>query len=239
VPDPTGPSTSLTGTTVRRAFVTGRAYLLYGSAVSIFMGLSLGLSGGTAFAAAFPLILPIFGVVGSLGALMVFTSDRVKGVLEYLLAYGVPPRRIFLDTLLATIVLVGLVEAIAVAVGLGVYLGEGHPFTATLGAGIALYSVPMSLASASFAAVAGMYWTTISSPRAGLNSPIGLLPLLGILPPVATLVLISAVGIGSGLTTESLSLILFGSVAVIAIVVGCLFALVGRLLRRERFLSPA
>ena len=104
---PLGPP-SLFGVTVRRSFAVGRFFLGYGIAVSLFLGVVEALSGGTTYDSSFPFLLPIFGVVGSMGALVVFTNDRVKGVLEYLLAYGLSPRAIFANVLAAALVMVSL-----------------------------------------------------------------------------------------------------------------------------------
>ena len=229
---------SLLGITFRRATVSGRFFLVYGTVVSAFLGSVLALVSSSAFASAFPLFLPIFGVVGSMGGLTVFTSDRTKGVLEYLLAYGVSPRRIFVEILLTSLALVTIVVGVAVGVGLGLYVGRGHPVTVPLLLGLGLYGVPMAYACAAFAASAGMYWTALSSPRQGMSSPIGLIPMVGILPALATLGAIIALGLSGGSSTEELE-VLGAGLAVLGAVVLALLALLGRLLRRERLLSPA
>ncbi len=73
---------SLLSINLRRSARSGRFFLVYGTARGLVLGLSLAASGGDAFVAAFPLFLPVFAVVGYMGALVVFTNDRVKGVLE-------------------------------------------------------------------------------------------------------------------------------------------------------------
>jgi hypothetical protein len=67
------------------------------------------------------------------------------------------------------------------------------------------YTLPMSYASQAFAATVGMYWSALSSPRQGLNSPIGLAPFIGILPTVATLGAVIALGIFGNDSTGALS----------------------------------
>ena len=231
---------SLVGITIRRASVSGRFFLVYGSAISVVLGVSLVLASGSgSFASAFALFLPIFGVVGSMGALVVYTNDRTKGVLEYLLAYGFSPRRLFANVLLATLALASIVLVVGVGVGLGLYLAKGHPFTSQLALALGVYAIPMTLASAAFAATVGVYWTALSSPRQGLNSPIGLIPFVGILPSLATLGVVVELGLSGRGSGSEVVAVLGGAVAVIAAVVLILLARIGTLLRRERMLSPA
>lgn len=236
-PAASGPA-PLVDITVRRAATVGKFYLVYGSVVATILALALGFSGGSAFASGFPLFLPVFGVVGSLGALTVFTTDRMKGVLEYLMAYGITPRRLFANVLLASLVLVTVVLSVGVGVGLGVYLLNGHALTPSLAESVGLYGVPMSYASAALCAILGMFWTSLSSPAQGMNSPIGLAPLIGILPPIGTVGVIGVLA-ATGVTGVTLDVVALLAVAVVAAVVILLLALSGRLLARERLLSPA
>jgi hypothetical protein len=235
-----GEPPSLLGITLKRSTALGRFFLVYGTALSVLLGVSLSFSAGSAFASAFPLLLPIFASVGSMGGLTVFTSDRLKGTLEYFMAYGLTPRRLFLNFLLSSLALVTIVVGVGTGVGVGIYLARGHPFTTDLGIALGLYAVPMSYASTAFATTVGMYWSALSSPRTGLNSPIGLAPFIGILPPVGTLLLVAGLGI-TGVTTSVTTFYSVGVAAmslVAAFVIG-LLAMINRFLRRERLLSPA
>ncbi len=239
---PSGPAEgplSFLGLTIRRSFYVGRIYLIYGMAVSVLLGISLGATGGAAFSAAFPLLLPVFTVIGSMGGLMVFTNDRLKGVLEYLMAYGVPPRRLFVNVLLASLAIVTVLLAVALAVGLGFHVARGNGIPGNLVEGLVLYTVPMSFSTVAFATTVGIYWTAISSPRAGLTSPAGIAPFIGILPPVATLASLVVIGVTEGTVTSSQFLIVYGlAIGLTTITVVLLLGLSGRLLRRERLLSP-
>lgn len=231
---------SFLGLTVRRSFVQGRLYLIYGMGMSALVGLALGAVGGAAFTDAYPLILPIFTVVGAMGALMVFSSDRLKGVVEYLMAYGVSPRRQFLNVLLASLVLVTVVLAVALGVSLTVHLARGGSVPGSMLELLAVYAIPMSYASAAFATTIGMFWTALSSPRFGISSPAGLAPFFGILPPVATLGSIAYIGVMAGSVADSTFVTVTGvAMALVAATVGVLVRMTGRLLRRERLLSPA
>jgi len=232
-------SRSLLSVTVRRATVTGRFYLVYGTGISLLLGVVLAHFSGPSYSGTFPLFVPIFGVVGSMGGLVVFTSDRTKGVLEYLLAYGYSPRRLFANVLLTTIVLVSIVVGIAVTVSLGVYLAGGRTLTSTLAISLGVYAVPMTFACAAFASTVGVYWTALSSLRQGMNSPVGLIPFIGILPALATLFGIVILERSGPLPIDTLLLVLGSAMGFIAILVLVLLVSVGRLLRRERLLSPA
>jgi len=231
---------SLLGITLRRASVTGRFYLVYGSAVSVVLGASLALTGGGgSFASAFPLFLPIFGVMGSMGGLVVYANDRTKGVLEYLLAYGLSPRQLFANVIVTALALASIVLTVGVGVGVGLYIAKGYPLTSELVLGLGIYGIPMTLVSAGFAATVGVYWTALSSPRQGLNSPIGLIPFIGILPSLATLAAVVEFGLARGNSGSGVIGILGGAMVLIAAVVLVLLMRIGTLLRRERMLSPA
>jgi hypothetical protein len=229
---------SLLGITIRRSFTIGRASFIYGTVMSLLLGISLAFSSENGFAAGFPIILPIFASVASMGGLAVFSSDRLKGVLEYLMAYGVSPRRIFVNVLLASMVLVTVLLATALGIGLGIFLARGNAISNVLLELLVFYTLPMSYASAAFAATVGMYWSALSSPRQGLNSPIGLAPFIGILPTVATLGAVIALGIFGNDTTGSSFIIATSiSVGLVAAFVVVLLGRIGRFLRRERLLS--
>lgn len=233
------PSRSLLSVTVRRASVIGRFFLVYGTVVSSLLGGILARVSGSSFASSFPLFLPIFGVVGSMGGLVVFTSDRTKGVVEYLLAYGYSPRRLCVNVLLTTLVLVSIVVGVSVSVSLGVYFAGGHTVTSTLAIGLGVYAIPMAYACAAFASTVGIYWTALSSPRQGINSPVGLIPFIGILPALAALFAIVAIALSGPVSTTALLLILGSAMGLVAVFVIVLLGSMGRLLRRERLLSAA
>ena len=229
---------SLLGVTVRRAMVSGRTFLIYGTAISVLLGVSLSLSAGNAFSAAFPILLPIFATTGSMGGLLVFSNDRQKGVLEYLIAYGISPRRLFFNVLLTSWTLATIVLGVATGVGLGVFLARGHALSTDLVLLLGLYGIPMGYASAAFAVTVGMYWTSLSSPRTGMNSPIGLIPMIGILPSLATIVAYGILGAARTSSSDAFLVAAVGMMGGITVVVVLLLSQIGRLLRRERLLSP-
>lgn len=226
----------LTGTTIRRTIVIGRLYLAIGIGVALLLSLVLlvasGRHGSNAFEVAFPLELPLFAVTGSMGGLLAFTSDRTKGVFEYLIAYGVSPRRLFANGLLATATVGAIILALELAVGLGAATADGVSLNQSLIKALAFYTVPMSFAGALFISTIGMIWSSISTPRTGINSPVGIAPMLGIAPIILVLIVAE-----SAPASEYYYITGGASVAIIVAVVLLLF-LSARLMGRERFLSP-
>jgi hypothetical protein len=227
---------SLLGITVRRAVTMGRVYLIIGAVLSTFYSAILSVVPGNAFGIAGPLLVPVFAVVGAMGGLMVFTSDRLKGVLEYLIAYGLSPRRLFVNVLVASLVLATVVLVPSVAAALVVYRASGHAVTAALVDLVAAYTVPMSYATAAFAATLGMFWTSLSTPRQGINSPIGLIPIVGIAPPLGTLI---ATLVVTSRAHAPAYVVPAAAVVLVAVFVLALLARIGSLLPHERLLSPA
>ncbi len=223
---------SLLGITIRRSFVAGRVFFIVGIVYVLFLSIGLSFSGPSSFESAFPIILPIFTALGALGSLMVFSNDRVRGTFEYLLAYGVRPRRIFADILVTSLALVTVENAATLALGLGIYLALGNTLSANLLLGLGVYAIPESFACAALMATVGVFWTSLSSPRAGLNSPIGSIPFFGILPQIVTLVI-------AGVFNAYFYDVLLASLAVVVLIVVTLLSLTNRLMRRERLLSPA
>ena len=138
----------LTWTTIRRTISIGRLYLAIGVTVSLFLSLALLISAhrNTTFPSTFPLEIPLFAILGSMGGLMTFTSDRTKGVFEYLIAYGIRPRTLFLDGLIATVAMSTIILGLALAVGLGAAEVREVPLPDSMWTAIALYTVPMSYA---------------------------------------------------------------------------------------------
>jgi hypothetical protein len=233
------PTPSLLGVTVHRSFVLGRLFLGYGIVIAAFLGVSLSLAKGSAGFQAYPYILPIFGGIGGMGGLMVFASDRMKGTLEYFLAYGVSARRLFLNVLVAAVTLVTIVLTVALGVGVGIFLARGNVLSSTEVEALGFYSIPMTYATACFASIAGMYWSAFSSPRGSMNSPIGFAPLFGVLPPVMVLGVVT-IGADSGLLGSATAYVeaAIAAAGVVWVVTLVLLGSVGRLLRTERLLSP-
>jgi hypothetical protein len=225
---------SMTATTIRRAIAIGWRYLAIGTGISIILAVILvvGTHSHTTFDQTFPLELPLFCVMGSLGGLMTFTSDRTKGVFEYLIAYGVRPRSLFLDGLVSTAVMVVIILGLSLSVGVVAATATGIPLTETFVKSITLYTIPMAFAAGLFAATVGMIWSSVSSPRTGLNSPLGLAPMTGIAPTVLVLIVAE-----SAPSSDFYYITTGAAVAIVVVVVG-LLALSARLMGRERFLSP-
>jgi hypothetical protein len=225
---------SLWANTVRRTLVIGRIYLALGAALTLLLTLVLLFAGhsSTAFLVTFPLEVPFFAILGATGGLVTFTSDRTKGVFEYLIAYGVPPRSLFTDGLISTATMSGIILGLGLALGLGGALARGVTFTTDFWQVIAYYTIPMSFAGALFASTVGMIWSSISTPRTGVNSPVGIAPMVGIGPAVLVLIVAEA------LPRSDYYYITTGAALAIIAAVVILLAASSRLMGRERFLSP-
>lgn len=225
---------SLLGTTIRRTFVIGWLYFAIGAGISLVLTLVLLATAhrGTAFVTTFPLEIPLFAVLGSQGGLMTFSSDRTKGVFEYLIAYGVRTRTLFLNGLLSTAAMAGVILGLSLLIGLGVAAAAGVALTEDLWKSVALYTIPMGFAGALFTATVGMTWSSVSTPRSGLNSPVGMAPMVGIAPTVLVLIIAEKVS-----PSEYYYVTVGAAIAIIAAMV-CLLAISARLMGRERFLSP-
>jgi hypothetical protein len=242
LPTVSAPLPSLLRTTFRRSLVLGRRYLVIGLAYSLVLTVALGTSaaksssGASSFAATVPILLPIFAVLGSMGGMVAFSNDRVKGVFEYLIAYGLSPRRLFTNSLMASLGVMAVQVGVSVALALGLSVALWHGIIVSLVELLFLYTVPMAVVSTALACIVGMYWTVVSSPREGMSSPIGLIPFVGIAPSALTLIVVEAAAARYG--TEGAVVVLGVALATILVLDVVLLSLVGRLLRTDRLLSP-
>jgi hypothetical protein len=225
---------SVTAITLRRGLSAGKLYLAIALVISLVLTIVLlrSAKGPTTFETAFPLEIPLFASLGGIGGIMLFVSDRSKGVLEYVISYGMRPGRLFLNYLLTTAGLSSLVLVIILAIGLGGFVGTGNSISTDLANSILGYTIPMTYASALFAATCGMVWSTISTPRMGLNSPVGVAPLLGVAPPVLILLLAETVA------KSEYYYVTVGAAAGFIVLVFVLLGASARLMGRERYLSP-
>ena len=228
-PDPELPT--LLGITVRRSLVVGRISLVIGGVMVAFYSAAFGL-GGSLFTSIGTIVLPVFAVSGGLGGAMIFTNDRTKGVLEYLVAYGLSPHRILFNVLIAGLVQVTIVLGVGVAAGLSTYLLSGYALTRQLPEALLGYTFPMSYLTVSLMTCVGVFWTSLSSPRSGLNGPLGILPLVGVAP--ATTALILALSLREYATD-----VLLGTELAMAVILLSLLTRTSRLMPTERLLSSA
>ncbi len=219
--------------TFRRGIITGRLYLVMWVIVSSVLTVALlrGAHGPAIFLTTFPLEVPLFASLGAMGGLIMFVSDRSKGVLEYLISYGVRPASLLANALLTTAGLSSIVLGAALAVGLGGFVATGHTITPDLENAILGYSIPMTYAASLFAAIAGMVWSSLSSPRTGMNSPVGVAPILGVAPPLFVLLLAESVA------KDQYYYVTVGAAGGVLIVVVLLLLASARLMSRERYLS--
>jgi hypothetical protein len=229
-----GAVSRLVGTTIRRTLSIGKIYLIIGTALSLLLTVVLLVTprAAAAFVTTYPLELPLFAVLGSMGGLMTFTSDRTKGVFEYLIAYGVSPRTLFFNGLVATAAMTGILLGLSLTIGVGTATARGVSLGWGFAMALALYTIPVSIAGALFTSTVGMIWSSLSTPRTGINSPAGIAPMIGIAPVILVLI------IAEGAPRSDYYYITAGAAtAILAAVVG-LLAASARLMGRERFLSP-
>ena len=234
---------SLTYMNFRRAANFGRIYLIMGIVLSFIIVIPISavgrsvpaeVNGATQVLSQIPaLVLPLFAIIGSMGGLMIFTSDKTKGVYEYLIAYGVNISSIFWSIVLATIGLASIVLVVSISGTVGILIATGGSISIGFVELVTFYVIPISYTSSMFMSMAGMIWSSLATRRAGVNSPVGLAPVLGIIPVMAVLLLSSRVGAGN-------FILLVGSVSVaLVFIVGVMIAVSNKKMVRERFLSNA
>ena len=235
---------SLFKTNFRRALSFGKIYVGMGMVLPLLFIAELSVAGGAASTAStpagpivsqlYPLLLPVFVVLGASGALMIFASDKDKGVYEYMLAYGVDVPTIFWSIIAATLGLVTLVLAVSLALTVAVLaFTNASALSPVFGELVIFYTVPLSFAAAMFMSMSGMIWSQLTARRPGVNSPVGIAPLLGLAPVLVVLLL--AVGPGSG------HILYVVGAASIAMVLGvaAMSSVANSRMQRERFLSNA
>ncbi len=127
-------------------------------------------------------LIPLFCIVGSMGPMMIFTADRDKGVLEYLMSAGANPSTFFTSTTMASLGLVTmLLVPSVIASTAAVYFLNGNVPLLFL-ENVAYFSIPMAYATVALESVAGMTWSALTRRRPGMNSPIGVAPVIGLIP---------------------------------------------------------
>ena len=212
----------------------GWLYLAIGTGISLLLSVILltGKSHGALFEKTFPVEIPLFAILGATGGLLTFTSDRTKGVFEYLLSYRVSPRRLFVDGLVSTAAMVSIVLTLVLSVGIGAALARGVSLDMDFVKSVGYYTIPMSFAGALLTATVGMIWSSVSTPRSGINSPVGISPMVGVGP--AILVLVAA----ESVPASDFYYVTVGAASAIVAIVVVLLLLSSVLMGRERFLSP-
>jgi hypothetical protein len=233
---------TLVQTNFKRAISFGSIYLILAIAMSFLTGgLINGLISGVDSASIdsplfvsqiFPLMLPMYVVLGSFGGLMVCVSDRTKGVFEYLIAYGVNVYEIFWSTLIVTLGLVTIVLGISLTGNIAILLLMGGSLQPAMIELLLIYTIPISYASVAFMAMAGMIWSSLTARIPGVNSPIGICTLLG-LGPVLVVLLLSTFFAGSG----NFLLLVGGVTLILVALVVTMMIVANKRMNRERLLS--
>jgi uncharacterized membrane protein YhfC len=229
----------------KRALNYGKLYVIIAIVISVLYGavLSTVINGATTGSSAAAgvssnelsqipaLLLPVFAIIGSFGSLMVFVSDKDKGVYEYLIAYGVEPSNIFWSIVVASFGLVSIILTISVSSSLIIQSLSGVSISPTYVELIFFYVIPISYTATAFGNMAGMIWSALTKRRTGVNSPVGLAPFLGVVPMLIVLLLTGFIGSGAFiLLVSSVS----GAVLLLLIF---MVGVANQKMSRERFLS--
>jgi len=238
---------SLAFTNFLRAANFGKIYLIMAVVLSLVISILLtsvsrvavtgtnatGANAASSILSELPVLyLPIFTVTGSFGSLMIFVSDKDKGVYEYLIAYGVNPSKIFWSIVEASVGLVSVVLAISVPFNLGFALAFGSVSTTYLEL-LIFYVIPISYTVTIFVSMIGMIWSSLAVRRTGINSPVGVIAIIGMAPML--LVFLVAIAL------RPADIILFAGAVSLAlfVAVGVMIRVSSTKLVRERFLSNA
>ncbi|MEM3671270.1 MAG: hypothetical protein QW767_05965 [Thermoprotei archaeon] len=222
--------------TTKRAALFGRLYLAIGVVFPVVLGVVLvsrAAAGRVVAAEIFPLIIPVFAVMASMGGLMVYVSDRSHGVYEYLLSYGVNIYDIFGSVLASSLVLVSVSLAATSAATLGFLSLEHITLPQQTVKLLLVYSIPVGYAASAFMTVAGVLWSSLTVRVTGVNSPVGIAPLLGVGPILLVLLASEASGSLGSLTVAGV-----GTAGIVVATVG-LIVYAGRRMSAERLLSEA
>lgn len=237
----------------RRSVTYGRVYLILGLAVSLLVvlgtsvlpttptttqylssqGQALGINnaGALVIVSIFPFFSPLFTVIGSMGALMIFASDKAKGVYEYLISYGVETSSIFWSIIISAVGLVTIVLGVSIPIVTAVLLALNHTLPFQYVELILIYTVPLSYAASIFMTMIGMLWASLTTRRTGVNSPVGLAPIFGILPVMVVFLLSETIG------SNYLVLLAGGFSLALILVVALMIAVANGKMVRERFIS--
>ncbi|MGA2874864.1 MAG: hypothetical protein ABSE82_04900 [Nitrososphaerales archaeon] len=179
----------------------------------------------------YPIFSPLFAVIGSLGALMIFASDKAKGVYEYLISYGVNTSTIFWSTILSAVGLVTIVLGISLTVVTSILaiLNGSIPFQYV--ELVLIYTIPLSYSVTMFTTIIGMIWSSLTTRRAGVNSPVGLAPIFGMVPMIFVII------VSESVPSSYLVPLVSGVSLALVLMVIVMIAISNKKIVRERFIS--
>lgn len=183
-----------------------------------------------------PMFIPILAsIIGSL-PLVIFLSDKARGVYEYLMAYEFDLSQIYLAFIIASIIAVLMFVAPAVVVVLLSAHFLDIAITSTILQIILVYTIPYSVLVTVIVILMSLTWSVLAQRRQFVNSPTGIAPLIGSVPTLIFL-LISIFGSKTGDITVPNLITYSGllSVAIAAILVVMVFISIKKM-ARERFL---
>ena len=179
----------------------------------------------------YPLLMPLFIIIGSIGPLWIFTSDKRKGVYEYLIASGIEVSSVFWSVLMITAGIVTMLLAFVLISILIIFTLAGVQITVVMVETIIFFTIPISYSSSILTSTAGMIWSSLTKSMTGVNSPVGLAPLLGITPILIAFLIPAIIG-------PKLSLYAGGIVSLAVLVTAIVVLMIANMkMDRERFLS--
>ncbi|MCL4344473.1 MAG: hypothetical protein JRN26_02155 [Nitrososphaerota archaeon] len=230
-------SISLFKLNFRRTVSVSKVYILIGIILPILFAGEFSFISSTSATARitissmYPLIMPLFIIIGSMGALWIFTSDKRKGVYEYLIASGVEVSSVFWSILMITAGLATIILVSVMIITIPIFALAHVQITPIMVETIIFYSIPMCYSSSIFMSMAGMIWASLSKRITGVNSPVGLAPLLGIIPIMVTFLISALVG-------PYMSLYVAGAVSLGVFALAVVILIIANIkMDRERFLS--
>lgn len=144
-----------------------------------------------------PLFIPILAsIIGSL-PLVIFLSDKARGVYEYLMAYEFDLVQIYLAFIVASMIAVLMFVLPAVVVVLLSAHLMNIAVSSLLVEMILVYTIPYSVLVTVIVILMSLTWSALAQKRQFVNSPTGIAPLIGS-APTFVLLFISIFGSASG-----------------------------------------
>ena len=185
-----------------RAFnsIYGLIYLLIGIVMPLLISVLLLSSfrslveypvGASILGQTIPAIIPLTATIGGMGVTYLFSTDRSNGVYEYLIATGkIKIRDIFLSFSIVTMALISIILGIDITTIIVLVHFIAPTVAGTMLELIGVFSVPVAYVSSLISILAMLTWVSMSKTYPGVNAPGGIGSIIGIIPPLAFLLVI-------------------------------------------------
>lgn len=136
-----------------------------------------------------PSILPMFAIVGSVGATYLFSSDRSNGVYEYLIATRkIRVKDVFLSNVASVVISVSIILGIDLLIIFSIVYLKADVIFGDMFKLIVLLTIPLSYFCALISALAILTWASLSKRYVGVNSPGGIGVMIGVVPVLVYLI---------------------------------------------------